>query len=107
MNQTGFLSRAPHGLRLSASQRRAVQRAIDSVFHHAKQKSAGGAVDTALLELCKLIVGRVLAQYPEDRSCHTCINYDPDGGYCGNWKQNVPEAHRENGCDHYLEDIPF
>lgn len=107
MNQNGFLQRAPHGLRLSASQRRAVQRAMDAVFHHAKQKSAGGAVDVALLELSKLIVGRVLAQYPEDRSCHSCINFDPSDGNCSIWRQVVPPDARDAGCDRYLEDIPF
>lgn len=37
--------------------------------------------------------------------CLNCDNYQE--GYCTKWSADVPEQHRQEGCERWQESIPF
>jgi len=39
------------------------------------------------------------------RVCSECSHFN--NGYCGQWRADVPQTERHNGCDAWDEDIPF
>lgn len=48
----------------------------------------------------------IVARLPEDRSCRGCDNFD-EGGQCGLYRMRVPAEHIEQGCDSWIERVPF
>lgn len=54
------------------------------------------AAETTLLALKSL---------PERTPCLECVEFRD--GFCGRWKQQVPESARPDGCAEWSEQIPF
>lgn len=46
-----------------------------------------------------------LKKCPPKQCCLNCDNYDK--GHCLHWKANVPTENQEDGCDEWIESLPF
>jgi len=61
---------------------------------------------STLLELIEGFQRAVEATVPETR-CSECEHFDPGAGFCAEWQAAVPETARPQGCERWLEAIPF
>lgn len=52
------------------------------------------------------LASEIVARLPEDRSCRGCDRYD-EGGNCTIFRVVVPRDFVEQGCDGWIERIPF
>ena len=48
-----------------------------------------------------------LEQTPAITPCHLCGEFDPQNGYCAQWKASVPADAQAKGCEAWCEPIPF
>jgi len=48
----------------------------------------------------------IVRALPEDRSCRGC-DWLGAGGVCGHWKVVVPAEAQAEGCERWIEGIPF
>jgi hypothetical protein len=49
----------------------------------------------------------IVEALPVDRSCHGCNRFTVDTGRCSQWQDVVPIEARADGCDVWLEQVPF
>jgi hypothetical protein len=49
---------------------------------------------------------QIVESTPLDTPCSTCANFGT-GGYCEQWKAEVPKENQQAGCNCWLDEIPF
>jgi len=63
------------------------------------------ALKTEILESLRSLM-QIVESTPLDTPCSTCANFGT-GGYCEQWKAEVPKENQQAGCNCWLDEIPF
>lgn len=102
MSTKGFLSPDPDRRpRMTHRHKFAITKAVAAIFAHWVDKTSVGGMASPLAKSTMAMVAAAMEVYPEDRSCHTCDHFQ--GTTCAHWRQEVPPAAVEAGCDEHRE----
>lgn len=102
MSCKGFLNpdknRRP---RMTAKHKAAIFKALSAARDHEVDAGTLNEVQRQGLIYAELFISSAIADYPTDRSCHTCDHFH--GTTCKHYAQEVPDDAAEAGCDHHRE----
>ena len=87
--------------RLTAKHKAAIFTALAAARDFTIDSGTINEVQRHGLIFAELFVSSLFADYPTDRSCHTCDHFH--GTTCKHYSQEVPEDAAESGCDHHRE----